>query len=67
MNKLEFEEKYLNKTVEIIFFDNDAAKGKLEKGDMYFGGNIGWKGKGYHIRDLGFMKSHIKKIEVKLC
>lgn len=74
MTRNEFENKYLNKLVEVKFFDNDIFKGYLystndfmkitrllDKKNYYFVGT--------NIRDHGvrFRKSHIKKIRLLSC
>ncbi len=74
MKRNEFEQKYLNKMVEVILYDNDTFKGYLystneytiktkllDMKNYYFVGN--------DIRDNGvrFRKSHIKKIRLVSC
>lgn len=74
MKRNEFEQKYLNKMVEVILYDNDTFKGYLystneymiktkllDMKNYYFVGN--------NIRDNGvrFRKSHIKKIRLVSC
>ena len=74
MKRQEFENKYLNKIVEVVLFDNDIFKGRLystndlmkqtnllDMKNYYFVGN--------DIRDHGvrFRKSHIKKIRLLSC
>ena len=70
----EFEQKYLNKIVEVVLFDNEIFKGYLystndymkktkllDKKNYYFVGN--------DIRENGlrFRKSHIKRIKLLSC
>lgn len=74
MKRQEFEDKYLNKLVEVVMFDGDVYKGRLystndlmaqtnilDKKNHYFVGN--------DIREHGvrFRKSHIKKIRSLSC
>ena len=63
MKRAEFEQKYLNKNVEIIFFDNDFIVGTLEKDEpqKYCDDLPNY----YHIGNIHFRKTHIKKIVVK--
>ena len=74
MTRNDFEQKYLNKMVEVVLFDNDTFKGYLystndymkktnipDVKNHYFVGN--------DIRDNGvrFRKSHIKRIKLVSC
>ena len=63
MRREEFEQKYLNKNVEIIFFDNNLITGMLEKDKPQIYPND--LPNCYHIGSLHFRKSHIKKIIIK--
>lgn len=64
-------DKYLNKKVRILFFDNEIVTGFLGAGRKKYG--TGWIGKGYHLTDavgtscnygtLGLAASHVKKIQ----
>ena len=74
MTRNEFEQKYLNKMVKVVLFDNDTFKGYLystndymnktkllDMKNHYFVGN--------NIRENGvrFRKSYIKKIKLVSC
>lgn len=54
-------DRYLNKRVEITFFDGDVVTGILEFGKPYFGLKSG--SNSYSIRNLYFRKSHVKSIK----
>lgn len=63
MKRLEFENKFLNKNVEITFFDGEIVKGKLEKSSTKDYSRIP-KANYYSVDGgLWFRKSHVKKIE----
>ena len=74
MTRNEFEEKYLNKMVEVVLFDNDTFKGYLYSTNEYMNKTKLLDIKNYYfagndIRDNGvrFRKSHIKKIKLRSC
>lgn len=74
MSRQEFENKYLNKLVEVKLFDNDIFKGYLYSTNDYMKttnrlDNKNYYFVGYDIRDNGvrFRKSHIKKIRFISC
>lgn len=74
MTRNEFEEKYLNKMVEVVLFDNDTFKGYLYSTNEYMNKTKLLDIKNYYfvgndIRDNGvrFRKSHIKKIKLMSC
>lgn len=62
--KAEQLDKYLGQMVKITFFDKTTEIGILGRGDWFA---MAWYGTGYHLErpndDLGFKKSHVKKIE----
>ena len=71
MTRNEFEQKYLNKTVEVVLVDNETFIGQLfsteeymkktiflDMGDYYFVGND------INDNSLRFRKSHIKSIKL---
>lgn len=71
MKRNEFEQKYLNKMVEVILYDNDTFKGYLYSTNEYMIKTKLLDMKNYYfvgndIRDNGarFKKSHIKKIRI---
>ncbi len=63
MNRQEFESTYLNKYVEITFYDDQVVKGILEKfiSNEYPNLMRNYYSVGNH---LWFRKSHIKKIKL---
>lgn len=74
MKRNEFEQKYLNKMVEVILYDNDTFKGYLYSTNEYMIETKLLDMKNYYfvgndIRDKGvrFRKSHIKKIRLVSC
>ena len=74
MTRNEFEQKYLNKMVEVVLFNNDTFKGYLYSTDAYMNKTKLLDMKNYYfvcndIRDNGvrFRKSHIKKIRLVSC
>lgn len=71
MTRKEFEQKYLNKMVEAVLFDNDTFKGYLYSTNDYMNKTKMLDMKNYYfvgndIRESGlrFRKSHIKKIKL---
>lgn len=54
-------DRYLNKRVEITFFDGDVVTGVLEFDKPYFNGLLG--SNSYSIRNIFFRKSHVKSIK----
>jgi len=74
MKRIEFENKYLNKLVEVMLFDDDIFKGYLYSTNDYMKQTNRLDNKNYYyvgrdIRDNGvrFRKSHIKKIRLLSC
>ena len=74
MKRNEFEQKYLNKMVEVILYDNDTFKGYLYSTNEYMIKTKLLDMKNYYfvgndIRDNGvrFRKSHIKKTRLVSC
>ena len=74
MTRNEFENKYLNKLVEVKLFDNDIFKGYLYSTNDYMKKTNRLDNKNYYfignnIRDncVRFRKSHIKKIRLLSC
>lgn len=74
MKRNEFEQKYLNKMVEVILYNNDTFKGYLYSTNEYMIKTKLLDMKNYYfvgndIRDNGvrFRKSHIKKIRLVSC
>lgn len=74
MTRNEFEQKYLNKMVEVVLFDNDIFKGYLYSTNDYMNKTKWLDNKNYYfvgndIRENGvrFRKSHIKKIKLVSC
>lgn len=74
MTRIEFENKYLNKLVEVELFNNDIFKGYLYSTNDYMKqtGMLDMKNYyfiGSNIREHGvrFRKSHIKKIKLLSC
>lgn len=74
MKRNEFEQKYLNKMVEVILYDNDTFKGYLYSTNEYMIKTKLLDMKNYYfvgndIRDneVRFRKSHIKKIRLVSC
>ena len=74
MTRYEFEQKYLNKMVEVVLFDNNTFKGYLYSTNEYMNKTKILDMKNYYfvgndIRDHGlrFRKSHIKKIRLVSC
>lgn len=71
MTRNEFEQRYLNKMVEVTLFNNDTFKGYLYSTNDYMNKTKLLDMKNYYfvgndIRDNGvrFRKSHIKKIRL---
>jgi small nuclear ribonucleoprotein (snRNP)-like protein len=66
MKRNEFEQKYLNKMVEVVLFDNDTFRGYLYSTNDYMKNHYFV---GTDIRENGvrFRKSHIKKIKLVSC
>ena len=74
MTRKEFEQKYLNKMVEVVLFDNNTFKGYLYSTDDYMEKTNRLDNKNYYfvgndIRENGvrFRKSHIKRIRLLSC
>lgn len=74
MTRTEFENKYLNKLVEVKLFDNDIFKGYLYSTNDYMKQTNRLDNKNYYfvgndIREnsVRFRKSHIKKIKLLSC
>ncbi len=74
MKRNEFEQKYLNKMVEVVLFDNDTFRGYLYSTNDYMNKTKSLDMKnhyfvGNNIRENGvrFRKSHIKKIKLVSC
>lgn len=74
MTKKEFEQKYLNKIVEVVLFDNEIFKGYLYSTNDYTKKTKQSDNKNYYfvgndIRENGlrFRKSHIKRIKLLSC
>ena len=74
MTKKEFEQKYLNKIVEVVLFDNEIFKGYLYSTNDYMKKTKQLDNKNYYfvgndIRENGlrFRKSHIKRIKLLSC
>lgn len=71
MSRNEFEQKYLNKMVEVVLFDNDTFKGYLYSTNDYMNKTKLLDVKNYYfvsndIREnvVRFRKSHIKSIKL---
>lgn len=74
MTRKEFEEKYLNKMVEVKLFYDDTFKGYLYSTNDYIKATNRLDNKNYYFvgRDIRensvrFRKSHIKKIRLLSC
>lgn len=74
MKRKEFEERYLNKMVEVKLFDDDIFKGYLYSTNDYMKQTNRLDNKNYYfvgnnIREnsVRFRKSHIKKIRLISC
>ena len=74
MTRKEFEQKYLNKMVEVVLFDNNTFKGYLYSTDDYMEKTNRLDNKNYYfvgndIRENGvrFRKSRIKRIRLLSC
>jgi len=74
MTRKDFEQKYLNKMVEVTLFDNDIFRGYLYSTNDYMKKTRRLDNKNYYfvgndIREnsLRFRKSHIKKIRILSC
>lgn len=74
MTRKEFEDKYLNKLVEVKLFDDDIFKGRLYSTNDYMKVTNRLDNKNYYfvaedIREnkVRFRKSHIKKIKLLSC
>lgn len=74
MTKKEFEQKYLNKIVEVVLFDNEIFKGYLYSTNDYMKKTKQLDNKNYYFvgndikeNGLRFRKSHIKRIKLLSC
>lgn len=74
MTRKEFEQKYLNKMVEVVLLDDDIFKGYLYSTNDYMKKTNILDNKNYYfvgndIRENGvrFRKSHIKRITLLSC
>lgn len=74
MKRNEFEQRYLNKMVEVVLFNNDTFRGYLYSTNDYMNQTKLLDARNYYfvgndIRDNGarFRKSHIKKIRLVSC
>ena len=74
MTRNEFEQKYLNKMVKVVLYDNDTFKGYLYSTNDYMNKTKLLDVKNYYfvsndIRENGvrFRKSHIKRIKLVSC
>lgn len=71
MTRNEFEQKYLNKTVEVVLVDNKTYIGQLFSTEEYMKktifldmGNYYFVGNDINDNSLRFRKSHIKSIKL---
>lgn len=71
MTRNEFEQKYLNKTVEVVLVDNKTYIGQLFSTEEYMKktifldmGNYYFVGNDIYDNSLRFRKSHIKSIKL---
>ena len=74
MTRNKFEQKYLNKMVEVVLFNNDIFKGYLYSTNEYMKKTIFLDMKNYYFvgnnikeNGLRFRKSHIKRIKLLSC
>lgn len=74
MKRNEFEQKYLNKMVEVVLFDNDIFRGYLYSTNDYINKtklldmkNYYFVGNNIRENSLRFRKSHIKQIKLVSC
>lgn len=74
MTKKEFEQKYLNKIVEVVLFDNEIFNGYLYSTNDYMKKTKQLDNKNYYFvgndikeNGLRFRKSHIKRIKLLSC
>lgn len=74
MTRSDFENKYLNKLVEVVLFDNDTFKGYLYSTNDYMKTTNRLDNKNYYFigsdireNNVRFRKSHIKKIRLLSC
>ena len=74
MTRNEFEQKYLNKMVEVVLFDNTIFKGCLYSTNDYMNKtklldmkNHYFVGNDIRDNEVRFRKSHIKKIKLVSC
>lgn len=74
MTRNKFEQKYLNKMVEVVLFNNDIFKGYLYSTNEYMKKTIFLDMKNYYFvgnnitdNSLRFRKSHIKRIRLVSC